>query len=358
MWKAIEYSAEHFDEMVEMAREQYGEENDIANADFLQHQYFENPAGNALLELAWDEENGTLAGQYVAWPMRYLINGISSVRCMHALNILTREKYRGQGIFPGLAERVYTHAEQEGILFCYGTPNPNSFSGYVNKQSFHQICAMPLYLRPIQPAKMVREFTGSSLLGAMASPSNLLFRVKRPTGQSEYQVVQLTHENLELVDTFWRSVAGKYPIMNIRDQQFVSFRYLDMPRRTYHPFFILKNGVPVAWAVGRVMEVAGMQCGMLADFLFVDGEQDAADLLISYMLWHLKENGASVAGSLMLQHTQEAKLLKKKGFFRCPKKMEPQPFPLIIRAFDKKFEEKGILQAENWFFTMGDYDVI
>lgn len=357
MWKAIEYSAEHFDEMIEMAREQYGKENDIANADFLQHQYFENPAGDALMDLAWDEDNSALAGQYVVWPMRFLV-GKEEIICAHSLNTLTRKQYRGQGIFTGLAEKTYTRAQKLGYKFCYGTPNPNSHPGFLRKLKFQDIVAVPLFLRPLKPSAAVKDLFGSSLLGAMASPSNLLFRVKRPTVQSEYQIVQLTHENLELVDAFWRSVAGKYPIMNIRDQQFVSFRYLDMPRRTYHPFFILKNGVPVAWAVGRVMEVAGMQCGMLADFLFVDGEQDAANLLISYMLWHLKENGASVAGSLMLQHTQEAKLLKKKGFFRCPKKMEPQPFPLIIRAFDKKFEEKGILQAENWFFTMGDYDVI
>ena len=49
---------------------------------------------------------------------------------------------------------------------------------------------------------------------------------------------------------------------------------------------------------------------------------------------------------------------KKLGFFRCPKKLEPQPFPLILRLFDPSLEDKGIYDVKNWFFTMGDYDVI
>ena len=150
----------------------------------------------------------------------------------------------------------------------------------------------------------------------------------------------------------------KYPIMNIRDSAYVKFRYLEMPRREYHPVSAMKNGMPVAWAVGRIMEVAGMQCGMIADFLFQSGEEAAAKILLDKLLVKLQENGASVAGSLMLSHTEEAKILKSKGFFKCPRKLEPQPFPLLVRILDATRADKKILQLSNWFFTMGDYDVI
>ena len=101
-----------------------------------------------------------------------------------------------------------------------------------------------------------------------------------------------------------------------------------------------------------------MQCAMLADFLFADGHAAAAEVLLRKLLHDMQQQGASLAGCLMFGHTQESAVLKKLGFFRCPKKLEPQPFPLILRLFDPSLEDKGIYDVKNWFFTMGDYDVI
>ena len=106
------------------------------------------------------------------------------------------------------------------------------------------------------------------------------------------------------------------------------------------------------------MEVAGMQCGMLADFLFAQGCAKQAGVLLRFILRLMQNQGASLAGSLMLSHTEEAALLRKNAFFRCPQKLEPQPFPLILRVFDGRLKDKGIFDLRNWFFCMGDYDVI
>lgn len=68
-----------------------------------------------------------------------------------------------------------------------------------------------------------------------------------------------------------------------------------------------------------------------------------------------------LAGSLMLPHTEESRILKAEGFFTCPKALEPQPFPVIYRRFSPSFGEDyndSFLQLNRWFLTMGDYDVI
>lgn len=54
MWEHIPYAQEHFNEMLAMTQEYYGIENDISQRDFVVHEYFENPAGGALIDLAWD----------------------------------------------------------------------------------------------------------------------------------------------------------------------------------------------------------------------------------------------------------------------------------------------------------------
>ena len=356
MWSHQTFSANHLSAILQMTREQYGPDNDISNQDFLQHQYFENPAGDALIDLAVDPDSGELAGQYVVWPMRFLVF-TKETPCVCSLNTLTRKAYRGQGIFCGLAEVTYRQACRSGYSFCYGAPNPNSYPGFIKKLGFKELGRMPLMLRPLRPSHMVREFLHSGALGVLAKPADPLFRIKE-CQKDGVTILRVTKDDLELADQFWRSVQGKYPVMNIRDGAFVRFRYLEMPRRTYFPYLALEDGKPVCFAVGRIMEVAGMQCAMLADFLFFGGHETAAEALLRKLLHDMQKSGASLAGCLMFGHTQEAAVLKKLGFFRCPKKLEPQPFPLILRLFDPSLESKGIYDVKNWFFTMGDYDVI
>ena len=146
--------------------------------------------------------------------------------------------------------------------------------------------------------------------------------------------------------------------MHVKDGAYIRFRYLDMPLRSYHVVMAFENGAPAALGVGRIMQVADMQCGMLPDFVVAPGCREAGIQLLHYFETYFYENQAYLMGALMCKKTEEAAILKKAGFFRCPKKFEPQPFPLIVRTFDQCPEEAAVLDFDNWFFTMGDYDVI
>lgn len=356
MWSHKDFSPGYTDKILQMYQEHYGCENEITKQEFFRHQYFENPAGDALIHLAVDEKTQTLAGQYVICPMRFLLNGQVKY-CMNSLNTLTRKEYQKQGIFTGLAEISYQQAAAQGSSFCYGMPNPNSYPGFIKKLSFVTLGQVPLLLRPLQPSQMVREYMRSNVLSAFARPADPLFRMREKQTMLEVNIVFVDKNNVSLVEEFWSRVKNKYQIINIRDEAFVRFRYLDMPYRKYLPYLAVQNGEPVGLAVGRIMEVAGMRCGMLADFLYADGHERAAEQLLTHLVRLMQKQGASLAGTLMLEHTQESSLLKKNGFFHCPQKLLPQPFPLIIRIFDRELEER-LCRLNNWFFTMGDYDVI
>ena len=231
MWKAISYDNSYFDKVIEMSIENFGTENDICDRAFLKHQYFDNPAGNALIELAIDSENGTLAGQYVVTPARFRCFG-KDVKCVTSLNTLTRKEYRGQKIFVGLADLTYKRAAQEGYSFCYGAPNQNSYHGFIAKLNFQNICETPLYLRPINPASMIRERTNSSVLATLAKQFSVFFPCK--DGESK-NIVELDESNYQLMNAFWEKVKDYYPVMGIRDAAYIHYRYMNVPRRIYYP---------------------------------------------------------------------------------------------------------------------------
>lgn len=354
MWKNISYTPEYLNNMVEMTIENYGPDESISNKEFVYHEYFNNPAGNALIELALDEEKMVLAGQYVVNPKLISVDG-TVIPAILSLNTLTREAYRGQKIFTSLAESTYKRAEQEGYVFCYGAPNPNSHPGFIKKLSFIDLGTMPLYVRPLCISRIVRELFGSKLLATLAIPFNLIFMSGK---QEDESIVRITNENVHLMDGFWKEIQKKYRVMGVRNAEYIKYRYLDVPIREYHPYYYVKDGKVVAYAVGRVREVAHMQCGMIADFLYLDGSEKEAKKLMRNLVFKMQENGAGLAGCIMQSNSCEAKLLKKLGFFRCPEKILPQPTPIIYRRLDGSYNDETIKNWENWFFTTGDYDVV
>lgn len=354
MWEPKTYDPSRFDDMIEMSLEYFGPDNDVCNVEFAKHQYFRNPSGDALIELAVDPDNGMLAGQYVVQPQRFRCFG-QETPCVLSFNTLTREAYRGQKIFIKLAERTYGRAAGEGYAFVYGCPNQNSYPGFMKKLAFKDMHHFPLYARPLNLNHMVKERKMSGVLAAIATPFQVFFPNK---GADSVGIELLTEKNVNLMDAFWDKIKDKYPIMGVRDAKYIQYRYINVPRRVYYPYVAIENGQIVAFAVGRIREVAGFETGMIADFLFVPGHEEQAKKVIKVLVKRMKDEGASLAGCIILAHTEEVKVLKKCGFYHVPDKLLPQPTPLIFRLLDKSKDEAKLSDINNWFFTTGDYDVV
>lgn len=357
MWRAETLKKEKLEAVAQLAESYYGIENDISNADYLEHEYYKNPAGDVLMDIAWNDEKEEAGGQYAVIPMWLVLRG-ERKKCLMSVNTLTREEYRGQGIFKQLATRVYERAEQEGYFLAYGMPNQNSYPGFLKYLHFSDLGAVPLYLRPLVISNMVKSYLKSGFLSTLAKPFNFLFKIKSKCPE-QVKLIEVTKDNLDIADTFWEKVKTKYDVMIARDSSYIAYRFLDIPRRKYICMYAFDRNEVVAYAVGRVMDVANINCGMIADFLYVDGHEDAARYLLADMMQRLKAIGADMAGCMVPAGSAEGKLIRKSGFFKCPKFMEPQPFRFIYRSFDPTVDDQ--YQANdltNWFFTLGDYDVV
>jgi len=370
MWKAVKYLPDNLAETIDMTQEYYGE-SWISDPTFLKWQYETNPAGPATIQLARDVETNQLAGQYVVIPMRFKANAEIIVGTL-SLNTLTRQIYSGQGIFTGLAKAVYEDSAKQGSKFCYGFPNPNSYPGFTKKLGFTDLGNVPLLLRPLNTKAMVRKRFGS-LLASFALPFHFYYKVK-DRSDDHYEVYRLTSFNVSDVDAFWAKVQDKYPIMGIRDADYLRWRYFDIPLRDYQIYGVRQksSSTLLGYIVGRCTEVEAMSSGMIVDFLVDPSHPAAGSVLVNRILRNFVANNMELAGSLMLPHTEESRILKAQGFFTCPKALEPQPFPVVYRRFTPPLGEQAVkaevnetddfsdsfLKLNHWFLTMGDYDVI
>lgn len=348
MWKIIKYQENKKNEMIDMTVEYYGKKNDISDEKFIEHQYFKNPEGNAYIDFAYDFENMQMAGQYMVIPRMFYINS-NVIKGVLSLNTLTKESYRGQGVFTKLADAVYEDAANDGVKFCYGAPNQNSFPGFVKKLKFSHIGDVPLYLKITNPCTLIMEkvFKYDKLNQQLIDKS---FEIQ------DNNIIEITKNNVDLLSVFLGRVNKKYKIMGIRNKSFLTWRYFDLPRRNYR-IYAYKNGDTItAYAVIRITKVAEMNCGMIVDFLYDDGHENDAISLVNKLISMFKKCNIGLVGCLMLNHTAEAKILKQTHFFVCPKKLLPQPFPIIVREF--KSLDEDFFDFSKWFFTMGDYDAI
>ena len=357
MWETVRYTSKDLSEMIEMTRSYYGD-IEIANRDFLKWQYEDNPAGQALIMLAKDPDQNVLAGQYIVIPSQ-IQHGEHIVTATLSLNTLTKTDYQGQGIFTGLAKAVYKACQAEGVAFTYGFPNPNSHPGFIKKLGFSDLGRVPLLLRPLNIKGLVEKKV-SPLLAPFSFPLRPFFRVSS-RHYPNLEVFEVTQDHLPALEVFWQTVKNKYPILGVRSASYLRWRYMTVPQREYKLYGVkyLHSDELLGYIVGRCTEVANISSGMIVDFLVLPHHTHAADALIQSLLQFFVKSGMELAGSLMMSHSEEYRSLSNTGFFKCPKSLEPQPFPVIYRAhtnFDK--DHAAFRNFNNWFLTMGDYDVI
>lgn len=356
MWELLEVNdRKYLTEIADMARSHYGKDDDTAKVPYLEHEYFSNPAGTAIVEIAYDREHALAVSQCAAVPVNIKV-GEKIYRCLVAVNVLTRESHRRQGVFQALGMAAFDRASREGFALAYSMPNPYSYPGFIKHLGFSELGRVPLYVRPLVPSQLVKSFLHSGFLSLIARAFDGIFRIDR--GQT-CTLVDFRSGQAQYAESFWQSVKDSYPVLVLRDQHFLSWRYTDHPCRTYQGYYALSDGRPVAFVIGRNMEVSGIPCAMVADYLFVDGFERQARTALNQLLTDLQEDGAQLAGCMVPKSSKERYSLKKAKFFKCPLFLEPQPFRFILRQMELSGETAALASdLNNWFFTLGDYDIV
>ena len=350
MWRAFDYESSDFNSMLLLMKDNYGDV-EIANKNFIEWEYFKNPSGDAIIKVARNENNDVV-GQYILSVMDFKIFE-KMVKATLSLNTLTNKNYLRLGIFTMLSEMAFKTCENESIAFTYGFPNQNSYPGFVNKMNFTDLHKVPLLIYPCNARSLVQKKVNRLLAFCMP---NFFFSLNKKFDSSK--VIEMSKDNLYLVDKFWDDVKDKYPIMAKRNQHFLKWRYFDVPIREYIVFGYIEDNELLGYIVAATKEIDGIQNGMIVDFLTKDNDMKIGKALVLSCYAFFKERKTELLGCLMLEHTTEYRVLRKCGFIRCPKIIEPQPFPLIYRAHQTEYDIDEMKNIGNWFITMGDYDVV
>ena len=353
-WDEVPYAPALAEDVLALCRRTWGN-TDVAQLDYHRWQYQENPAGPALGALARDQSTRQLVGQFGAVPLRMSVDGAEQVAAL-ALNVVTDSAYRRRGVFARLAGAADEQMTKAGVAFAFAMPNENSFPGFVRRLGYHYVGEVPLLVRPVNVGRLVAQRAPLPGLGTFAAlAARPLFpplAISPPPGDG---ITVTPVERFDgAFDALWERIRGCHRVIVARDATYLDWRFHQIPRRRFQCFRATVDGELRGYIVLRAAEIAGMQGGLIVDFV-VDaspaGDRAGRALLAEAMTRFAGEE-VDLLASLMLPHTAEYRLLRRAGLWPLPRPLLPQRFRLVARG------EPVVRELRHWFLTMGDYDAV
>ena len=226
-------------ELLYRSRELFFGAREEAYVDYL---YFDNPAGSLYGYFAMDGD--TIAGQYIIIPVNMLIDG-EPVTATLSLDTFTHADYRRQGIFEGLANRVYDLAKQQGSAFTIGLPNQYSRPGLLNKLSFIEPFTVVQSMRPLSLTSSWGK-TPRTILARL--PFGLVGAVAGKTARIVFEVTDAPAASW--LEVLWDRYKTQHAIELFKDAPWVKWRYIDNPKFRYRFLTATsRNGEPLGYVV-------------------------------------------------------------------------------------------------------------
>lgn len=345
--------------ILRLSAEHYGEKEQASEAYF-DWLYGGTPAGRPIVAVAEDLESGRIVGFTWHVPLEVCVRGEEGL-CLMGCNALVHPAFRLRGAYLQLRALTFEHVR--GHLFTYGFPKPAAIYPH-SKAGVIPVTRIPLLVRPLDADALAEARLSHPLLQlglklGWRLAGRALLRSRRPPSGSRVQISQEAGFD-EGYDRFWGKVKVRYPIAVKRNRAFLEWRFCKPAFRSYRILAARAGEELAGYAVLRCASFRGLKVGLIMDFLVEDGARGEAAglLLLEAATEHLRQEGAALAGCLLLSHDREGALLRRAGYVVCPERLAPQAFRLAARSFSPRLAGEFLTDARQWFITSANHDAV
>jgi GNAT superfamily N-acetyltransferase len=316
-------------------------------------QFLENPAGTGRILMAYDGEK--LIGQIASIPCRYVYMDRHIPTAIAGEWLCVSPKYRGKGIMSELIHRR-TKTEENPFPFVLDLPNKASMNGFL-KANYYQM-PMKLLTRPL---KLSKCFAYKKVPRIILKPFDGIWERRGKIDFDEFILEEYSSPIYDgRFDELFNAANNKMMIRQVRNSEFLNWRYGNVPGRSYKTIVSRgEDGRLNGYIIIRLAVAYGISVGFIMDFVTKE-DSESGKFLIRYALKYFWNNDAAVAAALCFPNCIEYQLLRKEGFFICPKRIRPNPFILCIKPFhdnQNQFDTTIMMDSNRWYFMFGDFQV-
>jgi len=269
--------------------------------------------------------------------------------------------YRRQGMFVALGKRLLSESEKEGFYILYGFPNEKALPGH-RKMNCTELFTPPVMVRPVNFKNISCHMFSNRFLCFLTEKFSrfafrMIFRVKSPKIEDNLIIKKVSEVDYRF-DKFWEKACLSYPIILNRGSRNLDWRYLKCPEQHYTIFAAEKKEKVLAIVVVRTLEKFDLKHGIVMDLLALPNHENALQSVLSRAMEHLEKKKVDLVACLIPKWSTYTKVLRRCGFIKYPRRLNPKEEPFIIYPISKELNLDFVKDPKNWFITWGDTDVV
>jgi len=349
-WKVRDGNEKDREGILSLRRDAFGDaEKDKLNPTFWQWEFMEGPDGKAFIYIV--EERNKIVGHFADIPRRFSLKGEVVLGTL-SLDLMVHHDYWRKGIFAAMGKYGVQRVKQENGLFLTAFPIRLETIQGLKKIGWKEVVKLPVLVYPIKFSGIVNRYLHFSplriFIGGMARFFYFIFyglKKRKERGGVEIEKASFLDEQF---DDFWQKAISLYPIMGIRNRNYLTWRYIKHPTRDYMIYRAIRNGEMRGYIVLRKVELLNFNSAVIVDLLALD--EVALSALVEGGIQQSQQEGVDLVGLIVPQGHLYYKILRKMGFLPSLKKFLFMVYPHSDR--------KMIISPENWYVNWGDTDVI
>lgn len=301
------------------------------------------------------ERDGEVAGTVSCIPTRLMVKGV--VHRLHWItDFMVSPTHRGWLTGLRLANELHSLAPQ--YMFA-GFPLKNTLSIWTRAArgiGLDIVGDMKLVVRPLHALYMMQNKTRNPVLAGLADlvvrpmlaiHETILARKAPRATDLHFQKVDSFDER---VTEFFFRVGPTYPIIVVRDAEYLNWRYTDPPGRPYQKYIVvndtgeMKGYVVISWAEKK----NGVRDGLLVDFLAERGDEATVHFMIRRAVRELRRANCAVVKARAFSMPDMAAYLRRLGFYLHPEHCQ---FMVFYNAVDQGLSKDFVSDPTNWYIT-------
>lgn len=311
-------------------------------------------------------ESGDIVGHYGGIPVRIKL-GAQIVEAVHAVEAMTDPEHRRKGMLTALGSAAHAAWSAAGREFVTGLPNDqwgtrNRALGYL------PVFPMRWLRFPIQLERALWNKRDVPAVGRVAGYLPLLVAsrvwraltsLRNRTVRNGIVVRPLRSGDEALLNTIWEYASPGWPHIQVRDSDWIAWRYLGAAPEPYHVQIAISavggSSRPVGYIAYRVLTHSGRTTGFIADLFVAAGAQGVGWGLIKAALSALSRDGAGTVMTVAPPGSPLYGMFRQCGFIQASAEAS---FSFELVPLNTALSVDDLSDPADWHLTGGDFDVI
>ncbi len=293
--------------------------DDAAYIAFWRWLFQEFPGSEAAV-LVGEAPGGEIVGHSAIIPYRFRMHE-KQCQAGFVCQLMVKEEYRRELLFPRLETSLLRDYPQEGIDFVYGLINlPQVLKAHI-AFGFQSLGELRVYARPYDLHALARSFIRNRVLAALLSPflsvARRILHRSRPRSKAGLDVEEFTRFD-ERFEDFLGEAASYYPVTTKRSTEILNWRFCRAPGREYIKWSVSEDSSVRGYLVARRMPMQGFDTLAVVDMLFPPHRRDVGKSLLQALHQRSLEAGVVMSACLLNPHDPMLSTLRRGLFTKTP----------------------------------------